>query len=56
MKAVVVAFNQERALVGTFSVIVQPVVEPIRLLSIRPGPRLQLDYAGNANIILVEIF
>ena len=21
-----------------------------------PGPRLQLDYAGNANIILVKIF
>ena len=29
MKALVGAFNQEKALVGTFSVIVQPVVEPI---------------------------
>ena len=29
MKAVVAAFNQEKALVGAFSVIVQPVVEPI---------------------------
>ena len=29
MKAVVAAFNQEEALVGDFSVIVQPVVEPI---------------------------
>ena len=29
MKAVVAAFNQEKALVGTFSVIVQPVVEPM---------------------------
>ena len=29
MKAVVAAFNQEKALVGAFSVIVQLVVEPI---------------------------
>ena len=29
MKAVVDAFNQEKALVGAFSVIVQPVVEPM---------------------------
>ena len=29
MKALVGAFNQEKALVGTFSVIVQPVVEPV---------------------------
>ena len=29
MKAVVAPFNQEKALVGTFSVIVQPVVEPM---------------------------
>ena len=29
MKALVCAFNQEKALVGAFSVIVQPVVEPI---------------------------
>ena len=29
MKAVVAAFNQEKALVEAFSVIVQPVVEPI---------------------------
>ena len=27
MKAVVAAFNQEKALVGAFSVIVEPVVE-----------------------------
>ena len=31
MKAVVAAFNQEKALVGAFSVIVQPVVEPMEL-------------------------
>ena len=29
MKAVVAAFNQEKALVGAVSVIVQPVVEPM---------------------------
>ena len=29
MKAVVAAFNQEKALVGAFSVIVQTVVEPM---------------------------
>ena len=29
MKALVGAFNQEKALVGVFSVIVQPVVEPM---------------------------
>ena len=29
MKAVVAAFNQEKALGGAFSVIVQPVVEPM---------------------------
>ena len=29
MNAVVAAFNQEKALVGAFSVIVQPVVEPM---------------------------
>ena len=30
MKAVVAAFNQEKALVGAFSVIVKPVVEPMK--------------------------
>ena len=29
MKALVGAFNQEKALVGAFSLIVQPVVEPM---------------------------
>ena len=29
MKAVLAAFNQEKALVGAFFVIVQPVVEPM---------------------------
>ena len=44
MKALVGAFNQEKALVGAFSVIVQPVVEPMdRLtalfLGLTPDPR-----------------
>ena len=30
MKALVGAFNQEKALVGAFSMIVQPVVEPMQ--------------------------
>ena len=33
MKALVGAFNQEKALVGAFSVIVQPVVEPMELFT-----------------------
>ena len=41
MKAVVAAFNQEKALVGAFSVIVQPVVEPMvrfaALIDMLPG-------------------
>ena len=41
MKVVVAAFNQEKALVGAFSVIVQPVVEPMdrfATLSLTPPP------------------
>ena len=43
MKAVVAAFNQEKALVGAFYVIVQPVVEPMDrfvalLLALITGP------------------
>ena len=33
VKALVGAFNQEKALVGAFSVIVQPVVEPMKVIS-----------------------
>ena len=33
VKALVCAFNQEKALVGAFSVIVQPVVEPMDSLT-----------------------
>ena len=38
MKALVGAFNQEKALVGAFSVIVQPVVEPIDRFAALPLP------------------
>ena len=42
VKALAGAFNQEKALVGAFSVIVQPVVEPMErfaaLISPAPGP------------------
>ena len=62
MKALVGAFNQEKALVGAFSVIVQPVVEPMdrftalvrrppaathsRLLRPAPGPGLGSQQQG----------
>ena len=36
MKAVVAAFNQEKALVGAFSMIVQPVVEPMDCFTALP--------------------
>ena len=37
MNALVGAFNQEKALVGAFSVIVQPVVEPMEHYTALPG-------------------
>ena len=41
MKALVGAFNQEKALVGAFSVIVQPVVEPVEhYTTLHPGGHL----------------
>ena len=41
MKALVGAFNQEKALVGAFSVIVQPVVEPMeQYTALLPGGEL----------------
>ena len=41
MKAVVAAFNQEKALVGAFSVIVQPVVEPMEHYTALHSPQLK---------------
>ena len=48
MKAVVAAFNQEKALVGAFSVIVQPVVEPMdpRVLTVRLETEASMCGAG----------
>ena len=51
MKALVGAFNQEKALVGVFSVIVQPVVEPMEhytALAAGQGPPAQLRPGGQA--------
>ena len=47
MKALVGAFNQEKALVGAFSVIVQPVVEPMEqhtaLLEVHQPEQVQVQ-------------
>ena len=59
MKAVVAAFNQEKALVGAFSVIVQPVVEPMEHYTalgwtgrLEPGPGRRLDgEAGHCSTV-----
>ena len=45
MKALVGAFNQEKALVGAFSMIVQPVVEPM-------GRFAALDKTEFTNVIV----
>ena len=44
MKAVVAAFNQEKALVGAFSVILQPVVEPMDRFA------AEMEYADGGNL------
>ena len=53
MKALVGAFNQEKALVGAFSVIVQPVVEPMGRFAalifhhpLSPEPEIILPWAA----------
>ena len=55
MKALVGAFNQEKALVGAFSVIVQPVVEPMdrfaALIQIQ-GDKTKLRWSSEAPPIL----
>ena len=66
MKALVGAFNQEKALVGAFSMIVQPVVEPmehytalvydlavrkrIPLKKRRPCKNVKIEYNSTNNI------
>ena len=45
VKAVVAAFNQEKALVGAFSVIVKPVVEPMdRFTALADTPSSDVFY------------
>ena len=47
MKVLVGAFNQEKALVGAFSVIVQPVVEPMdRFAALKASSRGGVQYVG----------
>ena len=50
MKALVGAFNQEKALVGAFPMIVQPVVEPMdrftALVDITARPKVRRQVAG----------
>ena len=49
VKAIVGAFNQEKALVGAFSVIVQPFVEPMdRFTALVSSPPLTCDLPGGA--------
>ena len=48
MKALVGAFNQEKALVGAFSVIVKPIVEPMDrftalIITLRLGWGLEME-------------
>ena len=51
MKAVVAAFNQEKALVGSFSVIVQPVVEPMDRFA-----ALVVSASRSVNSLLLIVF
>ena len=51
MKAVVAAFNQEKALVGAFSVIVQPVVEPMDRFT-----ALMIDDDEDGSILSLGLF
>ena len=60
MKALVGAFNQEKALVGAFSMIIQPVVEPMEhytalVLSLRGHLTSVLDVGGEAVLVLPEV-
>ena len=62
MKAVVATFNQEKALVGAFSVIVQPVVEPMdRFTAKSQGFKLSdlfilFRHCGSTNIFKAVTF
>ena len=55
MKALVGAFNQEKALVGAFSVIVQPVVEPMdRFTALVPRLRTRRERTGDGGLTEVR--
>ena len=64
MKALVGAFNQEKALVGAFSVIVQPVVEPMdrfaalvnTLHTVQDAAYWYCNVQSNQDIFLLNIF
>ena len=57
MEALVGAFNQEKALVGAFSVLVQPVVEPMDRFAaiissyVMSGPAV----VSNSNSIMISL-
>ena len=56
MKAVVAAFNQEKALVGAFSVIVQPVVEPMdRFTALMRSLALCSTRVAPTDLVLLEV-
>ena len=66
MKALIGAFNQEKALVGAFSVIVQPVVEPMdrftalvigdHLMGWRVSANQQQSNAGGNTFCIIQLF
>ena len=55
MKALVGAFNQEKALVGAFSVIVQPVVEPMEHYTSLPRSHPGRGDAQVADVMQVQL-
>ena len=56
MKALVGAFNQEKDLVGAFSVIVQPVVEPMdNFTALNPVPGVQVVPAAAVVVVAHEV-
>ena len=54
MKALVGAFNQEKALVGAFSVIVQPVVEPMDRFAALVPTLLLSPECGELEVLLLR--
>ena len=54
MKVLVGAFNQEKALVGAFSVIVQPVVEPMEHYTALVVPLVPVHREGGPESGIVD--